>query len=167
MAGSTGVSTAISTRGQLKQGLSFNRGGVGTDLVVLGEYCWNVILLVNLGVRSIVPYLLEELEPKNMVLLYIYDPVGQAFESETEAAFEGTGAELADKLSGPVTAQQFSGIAAKVIRLSRASRAGSELLRSAKGEAGPVLACAWRGEIRSSAGRFIDLPGDSRSRGLS
>ncbi|MAM24690.1 MAG: hypothetical protein CML55_04815 [Rhodobacteraceae bacterium] len=75
--------------------MTINRGGDGPDLVALGEYFWNLFPLMNLEVRSIVPYLVEELG------------------------------------------------------------------------AGPVLACAWRGDNWSSAGRFIDLSGDSRSHGLS
>jgi ABC-type branched-subunit amino acid transport system substrate-binding protein len=110
----TGVSKAISTIGQRSQVVAVNGGGVGPDLAALGEYFWNVIPLVNLEVRAVVPYLTGEMGLKKMVLVYIDDPFGQAIESELETAFEGSDAELAEVLSVPVTAQQFSGVAAKV-----------------------------------------------------
>ncbi|GGE44935.1 ABC transporter substrate-binding protein [Primorskyibacter flagellatus] len=110
----TGVSKAISTIGQRSSVVAVNGGGVGPDLAALGEYFWNVIPLVNLEVRAVVPYLTGEMGLKKMVLVYIDDPFGQAIESELETAFEGSDAELAEVLSVPVTAQQFSGVAAKV-----------------------------------------------------
>ncbi|MGR3372769.1 ABC transporter substrate-binding protein [Pseudooceanicola nanhaiensis] len=110
----TGVSKAISTLGQRNQVVAVNGGGVGPDLAALGEYFWNVIPLVNLEVRAVVPYLTEEMGLQKMVLVYIDDPFGQAIEGELEAAFEGTEGELVGKFSVPVTAQQFSGVAAQV-----------------------------------------------------
>lgn len=110
----TGVSKAISTLGQRNQVVAVNGGGVGPDLAALGEYFWNVIPLVNLEVRAVVPYLTEEMGLQKMVLVYIDDPFGQAIEGELEAAFEGTQGELVGKFSVPVTAQQFSGVAAQV-----------------------------------------------------
>lgn len=110
----TGVSKAISTLGQRNQVVAVNGGGVGPDLAALGEYFWNVIPLVNLEVRAVVPYLTGEMGLQKMVLVYIDDPFGQAIEGELEAAFEGTEGELVGKFSVPVTAQQFSGVAAQV-----------------------------------------------------
>ena len=110
----TGVSKAISTLGQRNQVVAVNGGGVGPDLAARGEYFWNVIPLVNLEVRAVVPYLTEEMGLQKMVLVYIDDPFGQAIEGELEAAFEGTEGELVGKFSVPVTAQQFSGVAAQV-----------------------------------------------------
>ncbi|MWB78744.1 ABC transporter substrate-binding protein [Pseudooceanicola sp. 216_PA32_1] len=110
----TGVSKAISTLGQRNHVVAVNGGGVGPDLAALGEYFWNVIPLVNLEVRAVVPYLTGEMGLKRMVLVYIDDPFGQAIQSELGSAFEGTDAELVEVLSVPVTAQQFSGVAAKV-----------------------------------------------------
>lgn len=110
----TGVSKAISTLGQRNQVVAVNGGGVGPDLAALGEYFWNVIPLVNLEVRAVVPYMTEEMGLQKMVLVYIDDPFGQAIEGELEAAFEGTEGELVGKFSVPVTAQQFSGVAAQV-----------------------------------------------------
>lgn len=43
--------------------VTINRGSDGPDLVALGEYFWNLFPLMNLEVRSIVPYLVEELGP--------------------------------------------------------------------------------------------------------
>ena len=110
----TGVSKAISTIGQRNQVVAVNGGGVGPDLAALGEYFWNVIPLVNLEVRAVVPYLTGEMGLRKMVLVYIDDPFGQAIETELETAFEGGDAELVEVLSVPVSAQQFSGIAARV-----------------------------------------------------
>lgn len=111
----TGVSKAISTLGQRNHVVAVNGGGVGPDLAQLGEYFWNVIPLVNLEVRAVVPYLTGELGLKKIALIYIDDPFGQAIEDELESAFgEGGEGELVGKYSVPVSAQQFSGVAAQV-----------------------------------------------------
>ena len=110
----TGVSKAISTIGQRNQVVAVNGGGVGPDLVALGEYFWNVIPLVNLEVRAVVPYLSGEMGLSRVALIYIDDPFGQAIEQELETAFEESDGELVGKFSVPVTAQQFSGVAAQI-----------------------------------------------------
>ncbi|SDE87098.1 ABC transporter substrate-binding protein [Rhodospira trueperi] len=110
----TGVSKAISTLAQRNQVVAVNGGGVGPDLAQLGEYFWNVIPLANLEVRGLVPYLVEEEGLKNVVLIYVDDPLGQAIRTELETELPTVGGTLVDALSVPTTAQQFSGIAAKV-----------------------------------------------------
>ncbi|WP_420391968.1 ABC transporter substrate-binding protein [Acuticoccus sp.] len=110
----TGVSKAISTLAQRNEVVAVNGGGVGPDLAELGEYFWNVIPLVNLEVQAIVPYMIEEMGAQRVVLVYIDDPFGQAILGELEEALPEGGGELVEVLSVPVTAQQFSGIAARV-----------------------------------------------------
>lgn len=110
----TGVSKAISTLAQRNEVVAVNGGGVGPDLARLGEYFWNVIPLVNLEVQAIVPHLVNEMGIERVVLVYIDDPFGQAILDELESQLPDAGGELVEVLSVPVTAQQFSGIAAKV-----------------------------------------------------
>jgi len=110
----TGVSKAISTLATRNQVVAVNGGGVGPDLAELGDYFWNVIPLANLEVRAVVPYLVEKKQLKNIVLVYIDDPLGQAIVNELETELPKAGGKLVEKMSVPTTAQQFSGIAAKV-----------------------------------------------------
>lgn len=110
----TGVSKAISTLAMRNEIVAVNGGGVGPDLAKLGEYFWNVIPLANLEVRAVVPYLVNEKKLDRIVLIYIDDPLGQAILNELETELPAAGGELAEVMSVPTTAQQFSGIAAKV-----------------------------------------------------
>ncbi len=110
----TGVSKAISTLAQRNEVVAVNGGGVGPDLASLGEYFWNVIPLANLEVRAAVPYLVKEKSLKKMVLIYVDDPLGQAIVDELKTELPAAGGELLETMSVPTTAQQFSGIAAKV-----------------------------------------------------
>ncbi|WP_293948729.1 ABC transporter substrate-binding protein [Sneathiella sp.] len=110
----TGVSKAISTLGTRNEVVAVNGGGVGPDLAALGEYFWNVIPLVNLEVRAVMPYLVKEKDIKRVVLIYIDDPFGNSILDELKTTLNDAGGELAEAMSVPTTAQQFSGIAAKV-----------------------------------------------------
>ncbi|TNE35088.1 MAG: amino acid ABC transporter substrate-binding protein [Alphaproteobacteria bacterium] len=110
----TGVSKAISTLAMRNEVVAVNGGGVGPDLASLGKYFWNVIPLVNLEVRAAMPYLVKEKGIKRVVLIYIDDPFGNSILDELKSTLDKAGGELVDTLSVPVTAQQFSGIAAKV-----------------------------------------------------
>lgn len=110
----TGVSKAISTIGQRNSVVAVNGGGVGPDLALLGEYFWNVIPLVSLEVRAVVPYLVKEKNIKRIVLVYIDDPFGNSILEELQSELKTAGGELVETMSVPTTAQQFSGIAAKV-----------------------------------------------------
>jgi ABC-type branched-subunit amino acid transport system substrate-binding protein len=91
-----------------------NGGGVGPDLAELGAYFWNVIPLVNLEVRAMVPYLVNERGLKRVALVYIDDPLGQSVRKELESVTPSAGGQLIESLSVPTTAQQFSGVAARV-----------------------------------------------------
>lgn len=110
----TGVSKAISTLAMRNEVVAVNGGGVGPDLAALGKYFWNVIPLVNLEVRAAMPYLVKERGIKRVVLIYIDDPFGNSILDELKSSLEGAGGELVETMSVPTTAQQFSGIAAKV-----------------------------------------------------
>src|SRR5207245_965611 len=65
-------------------------------------------------VRAMIPYLVKERGLKRVVLVYVDDPLGQAIRKELESALPATGGQLVEALSVPNTAQQFSGIAARV-----------------------------------------------------
>jgi ABC-type branched-subunit amino acid transport system substrate-binding protein len=110
----TGVSKAISTIASRSKTVAVNGGGVGPDLAELGPYFWNIIPLANFEVRAIIPYLVNERKLKNVVLVYVDDPLGQAIRKEMETALPGAGGKLVEALSVPATAQQFGGIAARV-----------------------------------------------------
>jgi ABC-type branched-subunit amino acid transport system substrate-binding protein len=110
----TGVSKAISTMAARSHTVAVNGGGVGPDLADLGEYFWNVIPLANFEVRAMVPYLVQKRGFKRFVLVYVDDPLGQAIRHELESGLPSLGGELAEALSVPSNAQQFSGIAARV-----------------------------------------------------
>jgi branched-chain amino acid transport system substrate-binding protein len=110
----TGVSKAISPIAQRTKTVTVNGGAVGPDLAELGPYFWNVIPLANFEVRTFVPYVVKERGLKRWVLVYVDDPVGQAIKKELETNLPVAGGELAETLSVPVNAQQFSGIAARV-----------------------------------------------------
>jgi ABC-type branched-subunit amino acid transport system substrate-binding protein len=110
----TGVSKAISTIAERSKTVVVNGGGVGPDLAELGAYFWNVIPLANFEVKAIIPYLTEKRGLKRFVLVYVDDPLGQAIKRELEAGLPAKGGTLAEALSVPTNAQQFSGIAARV-----------------------------------------------------
>jgi branched-chain amino acid transport system substrate-binding protein len=110
----TGVSKAISTLAQRTKTVAVNGGGVGPDLAELGPYFWNVIPLANFEVRAMVPYLVKERALKRVALVYVDDPAGQSIRKELESATRAAGGQLTEALSVPTTAQQFSGVAARV-----------------------------------------------------
>src|SRR5690606_22673729 len=110
----TGVSKAISTTAARTKTVAVNGGGVGPDLAELGPYFWNVIPLANDEVRAMLPYLVKERNMKRFVLVYVDDPLGEGVRKELSSTLPGVGGELVEALSVPATAQQFSGIAARV-----------------------------------------------------
>lgn len=110
----TGVSKAISTTAARTKTVAVNGGGVGPDLAELGPYFWNVIPLANDEVRAVLPYLVKERNMKRFVLVYVDDPLGDGIRKELTESLPQAGGELIEALSVPATAQQFSGIAARV-----------------------------------------------------
>lgn len=114
MSAFTGVSKAISTSATRTKTVAINGGGVGPDLAELGPYFWNIIPLANFEVRAVLPYLVNERDAERFVLVYVDDPLGEAILQEMKATLADVGGELVEALSVPATAQQFSGIAARV-----------------------------------------------------
>lgn len=110
----TGVSKAVSATSARSKTVTVNGGGVGPDLAELGAYFWNVIPLANFEVRAILPFLANERHLKNFVLVYVDDPLGQSIQKEMERALPAIGGKLLESLSVPTSAQQFSGIAARI-----------------------------------------------------
>ena len=110
----TGVSKAIAPIGTRNGVVMVNGGGVGPDLAQLGEYFWNVIPLANLEVRASVPYVVEEMGHTSFALIYVDDPLGASIRDEMESVLDDVGGELVSEMSVAPSAQQFSGLAAKV-----------------------------------------------------
>ena len=110
----TGVSKAVAPVGARTKTVVVNGGGVGPDLATLGEYFWNTIPLANFEVKIIVPYLVKEKGLKRVALIYVDDPLGQAIVKELGTELPKVGGELVGSFSIPTTAQQFSGVAARV-----------------------------------------------------
>ena len=110
----TGVSKAVAPLGQRNQVVIVNGGGVGPDLAELGPYFWNVIPLANLEVATMVPFLVKDKGLKRVALVYIDDPLGDAARKVLDKELKAAGAELVGAFSIPASAQQFSGIAARV-----------------------------------------------------
>jgi ABC-type branched-subunit amino acid transport system substrate-binding protein len=110
----TGVSKAISTTATRTKTVAVNGGGVGPDLAELGPYFWNIIPLASDEVRAVLPYLVKERGMKRFVLVYVDDPLGAGIRKELTDTLPKVGGELIEALSVPATAQQFSGIAARV-----------------------------------------------------
>ncbi|GAA5235089.1 ABC transporter substrate-binding protein [Verticiella sediminum] len=110
----TGVSKAIATLGQRSRTVAINGGGVGPDLAELGPYFWNIIPLANFEVKAMIPYLIQERKLSRFALVYVDDPIGQSILAQMKETLPQAGGELVGSFSVPVTAQQFSGIAARV-----------------------------------------------------
>lgn len=110
----TGVSKAIAPVGDKAKVISVNGGGIGPDLAELGDYFWNVIPLVNLEIRVMAPYLVQERGFKKIALIYVDDPAGEAIFKELKENVPKAGGQMVLELQVPRAAQQFTSIAAKV-----------------------------------------------------
>lgn len=110
----TGVSKAIAPVGEKAKVVSVNGGGIGPDLAELGDYFWNVIPLVNLEIRVMAPYLVQERSFKKIALIYVDDPAGEAIDKELRENVPKAGGQLVAELQVPRNSQQFTSIAAKV-----------------------------------------------------
>jgi len=110
----TGVSKAIAPVGDKAKVVSVNGGGIGPDLAELGDYFWNVIPLVNLEIRVMAPYLVQERGFKKIALIYVDDPAGEAIDKELKENVPKVGGQLVAELQVPRNSQQFTSIAAKV-----------------------------------------------------
>ena len=114
LTGFTGVSKAVAPVATRTKTVVVNGGGVGPDLAQLGDYFWNTIPLANYEVKAMVPYLVKQKQLKKVALVYVDDPLGQAVLGELKQGLAAAGGELVGSFSVPATAQQFSGIAAKI-----------------------------------------------------
>lgn len=110
----TGVSKAMAPIGTRTKTVMVNGGGVGPDLAQLGEYFWNTIPLANFEVTAMVPYLVKDKGYKRIALVYVDDPLGQAVLKDLTKEVKAAGGEVVGSFSIPTTAQQFSGVAARV-----------------------------------------------------
>jgi len=110
----TGVSKAIAPIGDKAKVVSVNGGGIGPDLAELGDYFWNVIPLVNLEIRVMAPYLVQERGFKKIALIYVDDPAGEAIQKELKQNVPKAGGQMVLELQVPRAAQQFTSVAAKV-----------------------------------------------------
>jgi branched-chain amino acid transport system substrate-binding protein len=110
----TGVSKAIAPIGDRAKVVSVNGGGIGPDLAELGDYFWNVIPLVNLEMRVIAPYVVQERNLKKVALIYVDDPAGEAVNKELAENVPKAGGTMVAQLQIPRNAQQFTSIAAKI-----------------------------------------------------
>jgi ABC-type branched-subunit amino acid transport system substrate-binding protein len=110
----TGVSKAMAPIGARTKTVMVNGGGVGPDLAMLGEYFWNTIPLANFEVTAMVPYLVKEKGYKRIALIYVDDPLGQAILKDLTKEVKAAGGDVVGSFSIPTTAQQFSGVAARV-----------------------------------------------------
>ena len=110
----TGVSKAVAAVGARTKTVMVNGGGVGPDLAALGEYFWNTIPLANFEIVLMAPFLVKEKGFKRVAMIYVDDPIGQSLLVDLGRELKAAGGELAGSFSIPVTAQQFSGVAARV-----------------------------------------------------
>jgi branched-chain amino acid transport system substrate-binding protein len=113
----TAVSKAIAPIGEKARVVTINGGAVGPDLAELGDYFWNVIPLVNFEAEVLIPYVVKEKGLKNVALIYVDDPLGEAVQKVLRAEVPKAGGKIVGELQIPRTAQQFASIAAKVREL--------------------------------------------------
>lgn len=110
----TAVSKAIAPIGDRAKVVSINGGAVGPDLAELGPYFWNVIPLVNFEAQSAIPYVVGEKNLKNVVLIYVDDPLGESVQKVLRAEVPKAGGKLVGEIQIPRAAQQFASIAANI-----------------------------------------------------
>jgi len=113
----TAVSKAIAPLGERGKVVTINGGAVGPDLAELGPYFWNVIPLVNFEAQVMIPFLVKDRGLKNIALIYVDDPLGEAVQKVLRAEVPKAGGQIVGELQIPRAAQQFASIAAKVREL--------------------------------------------------
>jgi ABC-type branched-subunit amino acid transport system substrate-binding protein len=113
----TAVSKAIAPIGDRNKVVSINGGAVGPDLAELGDYFWNVIPLVNFEAEVLIPYVVKEKGLKNIVLIFVDDPLGEAVQKVLRAEVPKAGGTLVGELQIQRATQQFASIAANVRQL--------------------------------------------------
>ena len=113
----TAVSKAIAPIGDRAKVISINGGAVGPDLAELGDYFWNVIPLVNFEAEVLIPFVVKEKGLKNIVLIFVDDPLGEAVQKVLRAEVPKAGGKLVGELQVQRATQQFASIAANVRQL--------------------------------------------------
>ena len=113
----TAVSKAIAPVGDRAKVVSINGGAVGPDLAELGDYFWNVIPLVNFEAEVLIPYVVKEKGLKNIVLIFVDDPLGEAVQKVLREQVPKAGGKLVGELQVQRSTQQFASIAANVRQL--------------------------------------------------
>jgi branched-chain amino acid transport system substrate-binding protein len=113
----TAVSKAIAPIGDRAKVVSINGGAVGPDLAELGDYFWNVIPLVNFEAEVLIPFVVKEKGLKNIVLIFVDDPLGEAVQKVLRAEVPKAGGTLVGELQVQRATQQFASIAANVRQL--------------------------------------------------
>src|ERR1043165_8740432 len=113
----TAVSKAIAPIGDRAKVVSINGGAVGPDLAQLGDYFWNVIPLVNFEAEVLIPYVVKEKGLKNIVLIFVDDPLGEAVQKVLREQVPKAGGKLVGELQVQRSTQQFASIAANVRQL--------------------------------------------------
>ncbi len=76
-----------------------------------------MIPLVNFEAEVLIPYVVKEKGLKNIVLIFVDDPLGEAVQKVLRAEVPKAGGTLAGELQIPRAAQQFASIAANVRQL--------------------------------------------------
>ena len=100
-----------------RQGRQHQRRRGRPDLAELGDYFWNVIPLVNFEAEVLIPFVVKEKGLKNIVLIFVDDPLGEAVQKVLRAEVPKAGGTLVGELQVPRAAQQFASIAANVRQL--------------------------------------------------
>ena len=113
----TAVSKAIAPIGDRAKVVSINGGAVGPDLAELGDYFWNVIPLVNFEAEVLIPFVVKEKGLKNIVLIFVDDPLGEAVQKVLREQVPKAGGKLVGELQVQRATQQFASIAANVRQL--------------------------------------------------
>lgn len=113
----TAVSKATAPLGDRARVVSINGGAVGPDLAALGPYFWNVIPLVNFEAQVAIPYVVNERGLKNVALIFVDDPLGEAVQKVLRDEVPKAGGKLVGEIQIPRAAQQFASIAANVRQL--------------------------------------------------
>jgi len=113
----TGVSKSIAPIGDRAKVVSVNGGGIGPDLAELGDYFWNVIPLVNFEAEVLIPFVVKEKGLKNIALIFVDDPLGEAVQKVLREEVPKAGGKLVGELQVQRSTQQFASIAANVRQL--------------------------------------------------
>jgi ABC-type branched-subunit amino acid transport system substrate-binding protein len=114
LTGFSAVSKAIAPLGERDEVLVINGGASSPDLAGLSPYFYNVIPLANDEVKTLLPYLAEEMGARKIALVYVDDPLGQAVVETLGEDAPKNGMELAGSFAISSSTSQFASIAARV-----------------------------------------------------